>query len=110
MKRTSMGKILNIYDDAYPRGAHDTEAKTRLLEKITERICKAHNVLGLYSTAFLFYKIKDVLRGFGFDYVACNEVGCYYFENRTTGNFLYVYPIDWQDSPTLLRLQAIIIY
>nr|DAF53107.1 MAG TPA: hypothetical protein [Siphoviridae sp. ctLdn10] len=110
MKRTSMGKILNIYNDAYPLGAHDMEAKTRLLEKITERICKAHNVPGLYNTTFLFYKIKDVLQGFGFYYVACNDVACHYFENMTTGNFLYIYPIDWQDSPTLLRLQAIIIY
>ena len=110
MERTRMENFLKIYNDAYPLGAHDTEARARLLEKITERICKAHNVSGLYSTAFLFYKIKDVLRGFGFDYVACNDVACYYFENRATGNFLYVYPIDWQDSPTLLRLQAIIIY
>lgn len=87
MERTSMGKILKKYNDAYPLGAHDTEAKARLLEKITERICKANNVSGLYNTAFLFYKIKDVLRGFGFDYVACNDVECYYFENRATGNF-----------------------
>ena len=105
-----MEKFFKIYNDAYQLGAHDTEAKARLLEKITERICKAHNVSGLYSTAFLFYKIKDVLQGFGFNYVACNDVECYYFENRVLENFLFLYPIDWQDSPTLLRLQAIIIY
>ena len=47
MERTRMEKFLKIYNDAYPLGAHDTESKARLLEKITERICNAHNVSGL---------------------------------------------------------------
>lgn len=47
MERTRMEKFLKIYNDAYPRGAHDTEAKAQLFKKTTERICKAHNVSGL---------------------------------------------------------------
>ena len=55
MGRTRMEKFLKIYNNAYPLGAHDTEAKARLLEKITERICKAHNVSGLQE---LFIRIS----------------------------------------------------
>ena len=111
LKATEVRNILSIYDDDELNAACLAERLEDLQDEITKKICEVHGVSKLYGSRFQFEKVKEILKGFGFEYVWADEKDeSHFFFNHETGDEIDLYPTIWYPEQGEMRIQNIFVH